>query len=100
MAIDKSKVRGETFEPEEDPKIVSNPNEQSIEQTAEQPKKITKNSYDTTYQSPSHEQRKSVKVFEHTHALAQEIKFETKEKANIYVYEKAIEYYAKHVLGK
>ncbi|HAB0417314.1 hypothetical protein [Staphylococcus auricularis] len=92
MAIDKSKVRGETFEPEEDPKIVSNPNEQ--------PKKITKNSYDTTYQSPSHEQRKSVKVFEHTHALAQEIKFETKEKANIYVYEKAIEYYAKHVLGK
>ncbi|WP_323703565.1 hypothetical protein P3T86_14015 (plasmid) [Staphylococcus nepalensis] len=98
MAIDKSKVRGETFE--QDPRLVSNPNEQNSEQSTEQPKNTTKNSYDTTYQSPSHDERKSVKVFEHTHALAQEIKFETKEKANIYVYEKAIEYYAKHVLGK
>lgn len=92
------KVRGETFE--QDPKIVSNPNEQNKEQSTEQPKNTTKNSYDTKYQSPSHNERKSIKVFEHTHALAQEIKFETKEKANIYVYEKAIEYYAKHVLGK
>lgn len=73
-------------------KLVSNPNVQT--------KKTLKNSYDTKYQSPSHNERKSVKVFDHTHALAQEIKFETKEKANIYVYEKAIEHYAKHVLGK
>ncbi|HCX3011898.1 TPA: hypothetical protein OZJ13_002671 [Staphylococcus aureus] len=100
MAIDKSKVRGETFEQEQDPRLVSNPNEQNKEQSQKQPKITTKNSYDTTYQSPSHDERKSVKVFKHTHALAQEIKFETKEKANIYVYEKAIEYYAKHVLGK
>lgn len=55
------------------------------------------NSYDTKYQSPSHAERKSVKVFNHTHELAQEIKFETREKANIYVYEKAIEHYAKHL---
>ncbi len=55
------------------------------------------NSYDTKYQSPSHAQRKSVKVFNHTHKLAEEIKFETREKANIYVYEKAIEYYANHL---
>lgn len=88
------KVRGKTLK--QDNKLVSKLNKQS----AEKSKQTTKNSYDTTYQSPSHNERKSVKVFEHTHALAQEIKFETKEKANIYVYEKAIEYYAKHVLGK
>lgn len=86
--FNKDKVTDEKLKPLEDNKLVSNPN------------KRTQNSYDTKYQSPSHQQRKSIKVFNHTHALAEEIKFETKEKANIYVYEKAIEYYAKHVLGK
>lgn len=84
------KVRGESFN--HDSKLVSNPNQ------TPKAKKATKNSYDTTYQSPSHAHRKSVKVFDNTHKLAEEIKFETKEKANIYVYEKAIEFYAKHVL--
>ncbi|MCD8875557.1 hypothetical protein K2V74_14650 [Mammaliicoccus sciuri] len=90
MAIDKSKVRGETFE--QDPRLIKNPNEQ--------PKKTTKNSYDTTYQSPSHSRRKSVKVFEDTYNLVEEIKYKTKEKSNIDVYKKAVEYYAKHVLGE
>ncbi|WP_172687251.1 MULTISPECIES: hypothetical protein [Staphylococcaceae] len=85
--FDKKKVRGETFG--QDKKLVSNPNK---------PKATTKNSYDTTYQSPSHSRRKSVKVFEETYDLVEEIKYATKEKSNIDVYKKAIEYYAQKVL--
>lgn len=87
--FDKKKVRGETFG--QDEKLVSNPNK---------PKTTTKNSYDTRYQSPSHSRRKSVKVFEDTYNLVEEIKYKTKEKSNIEVYKKAVEYYAKHVLGE
>lgn len=84
-----NKVRGEIYG--QDHKIVDNPNK---------PKSTTKNSYDTTYQSPSHSRRKSVKVFEETYNLVEEIKYTTKEKSNIDVYKKAVEYYAKHVLGE
>lgn len=96
MAIDKSKVRGETFT--QDPRIVSNPNEQNKEQSTKQSKNTTKNSYDTTYQSPSHQNRKSVKVYEETYNLVEEIKYAQKEKSNIDVYKKAVEYYANNIL--